>query len=87
MMMENKQNRPISQGRAGSFRIALWQCRRIRKARHDYDAEREIVFDRVSIRHSRFNRQSNSWENQTIWCSPDEVRDLYQALDAMNDNP
>jgi hypothetical protein len=36
---------------------------------------------KVCIQYGRFNRQTGTWDNQQIWCSPEELRDLLSLFD------
>ena len=81
MEQNGDKNRPIKKTPVGRFQISLWRNKRIIPATHDFDAEREFISERICIQYSRLNRLSQSWENQQVWCNPDELRDLSQAID------
>ena len=81
MANQNETNRPTTTTRIGRFQISLWENQRLTKAKHDYDAEREHNALRACVQHGTFNKTTQTWENQSIWCNPDELRDLANALD------
>lgn len=74
---------PAVRNKIGRFEVSLWHWRKVYPAHND-GAEREMDVERASIRYSRFNQQDQSWEETSIWCSIDELRDLVQALDRLN---
>lgn len=78
-------NKPILSKRVGKFQISSWCFNRIRKARNDFDAEQEYEVIRTCIQYSRYNRRSNTFERQQIWCDPFELRDLSALLDALSE--
>ena len=40
---------------------------------------------RACVQYGRFNKMTNTWENQSIWCAPDELRNLAEVLDQLNE--
>ena len=77
-----KDNKPIMSKRLGRFQISAWNCERIRNARDDgFDCEKPYEFIRVCIQYSRYNRRTDMFERQQIWCSPDELRTLAALLE------
>lgn len=78
--MENKKG-PFKKGRCGSFQVSLFRSQRRMEAKDDYDIECTLETVRVCIQHSRY--VGRTWDRQQIWCSPDELRDLAQALDGL----
>ena len=81
----NKENKkPIVKKRLGRFQVSIWKRKKLFKARNDYDVEREVEIARACIQYSQYNKSTNSWTNQTIWCNPDELRNLVQLLDELN---
>ncbi len=85
-MSEEEKNKPIRKARIGRFQISIWKRKRIIKARNDFDCEREIEQVRACIQYSRFNKMTNSFDNQRVWCNPDELRSLVEVLDKLNDD-
>lgn len=49
------------------------------------DLEREVEVGRACVQYSRKNRMTGEWENQSIWCSCEELRDLAQVVDQLNE--
>jgi hypothetical protein len=81
----NKENiKPLVKKRLGRFQVSIWKRKKLLKAKNDYDCEREIEIVRACIQHSQYNKQTNTWTNQVIWCNPDELRNLVQVLDDLN---
>ena len=85
--MESENKGPISKNRIGRFQVSLWMRNRTIAARHEYDVERTFVSRRACVQYSRWNKITRGWENQSIWCSWDELRDLIQALEALQPVP
>ena len=68
--------------RAGRFKVSLLEVTRTRKQPEfirDYAPERVQVQDRVCIQYGK--KVNGEWQNQTIWCSPSEFRDLANCID------
>jgi hypothetical protein len=80
-------NKPITSRRLGKFQISSWCFNRIRKARNDFDAERQYEVIRTCVQYSRYNRRTGAFERQQIWCDPYELRDLAALLDGLGDEP
>jgi len=80
-------NKPIMSKRCGKFQISSWSFNRIRKARNDFDAEREYEVIRTCVQYSRYNRGTGQFERQQIWCDPYELRDLAGLLDSLGHEP
>lgn len=78
---------PLLKTRSGKFNVAIWQWKKTISAKgslQDFFAERQQDVYRASIRFSKWNRQTRTWHDQTIWCSIDDLRSLVQALDELN---
>ena len=82
--MYEEKNKPLVKKRLGRFQVSIWKRKKLFKARNDYDVEREIEITRACIQYSKYNKTTNTWNNQTIWCNPDELRNLVQVLDELN---
>lgn len=68
--------------REGRFKVSLLEVTRTRKQPEfirDYAPERVQVQDRVCIQYGK--KVNGEWQNQTIWCSPSEFRDLANCID------
>jgi len=77
---------PYHKTQVGRFQITLWRKTRILRGRRDYQPDREITQHTACVQHSRYDSETNEWRNQSIWCQPDELRDLVQALDRLNED-
>ena len=80
----SEKNKPIKKVKAGRFQISLWKFRRLlTSGSPDSTAYHEqwVDVDRVCIQYSTFNRATNQWENQSIWCAPGDLRNLVNVLD------
>lgn len=82
--MKQEKNKPIKKNKVGRFQISIWKRTRIIPAKNDFDVEREVEQVRACVQYSRFNKLHQNWENQHIWCNPDELRNLAEVLDNMN---
>lgn len=82
--MENENKKPLVRVRLGRFQISIWKRKKLFKAKNDYDVEREVEIVRACIQYSQYNKSTNNWTNQSIWCNPDELRVLVQVLDDLN---
>ena len=85
MENQDKKNQPVAKSKVGRFQVSVWKKKKLFQARNDFDVEREVEMVRVCIQYSTFNKGQNTWTNQSIWCNPDELRDLANALDKLND--
>ena len=86
-MTEEEDNKgPILKSQVGRFQISLWRRRIIIAARNDFEAEREIERVRMCVQYSRYNHDTNAWDNQSIWCNPEELRDLANVMDKLNED-
>ena len=80
-------NGPLIKTRSGRFQVGIWHWKRLVGAKgemRDFAAERQQDIYRASIRCSEWNRQTRTWQDQTIWCSVDDLRSLVQVLDELN---
>ena len=80
----SKKNGPIKKVKVERFEISLWQFRRLlTSGSPDSTAYHEqwVDVDRVCIQYSTFNRATNQYENQRIWCAPCDLRNLVNVLD------
>jgi hypothetical protein len=75
------ENKPITTKRLGRFKISTWCFNRVRKARNDFEAEREYEVIRACVQYSRYNWLSGRFERQQIWCNPEELRELAALLE------
>lgn len=78
---------PLLKTRSGKFNVAIWHWKKTISAKgslQDFFAERQQNVYRASIRFSKWNCQTRTWHEQTIWCTIDDLRSLVQALDDLN---
>ena len=78
-------NKPIMSKRMGRFQVSTWAFKRLRKARHEFDCEREYEVVRACVQYSRYNRRTGEFERQRIWCDPMELRSLAAVLEGGDD--
>ena len=76
---------PVAKSRVGKFQVSVWARSKLCSARSDFEAEREIQVVRICVQHSRYDWKTRQWANQSIWCQPDELRDLADALDQLGE--
>ena len=81
-----EQNKPIMSKRIGRFQVSTWCFKRLRKAKNDFDAERECEVFRACVQYSKYDRRSGRFERQQIWCDPIELRSLAAVLDGLGDD-
>ena len=86
MRETTEKKRPVTRSRFGRFQVSIWKWKKVLKARDDFDAERELEIVRACVQYSRYQRETETWENQTLWCSLGELRDLRIVLDALNED-
>ena len=82
--MEDEKKGPLTKGHVGRFQISVWKKKKTLRAKNDFDVEREVEMVRACIQYGRFNRFTKTWANQSIWCNPEELRDLANVLDQLN---
>lgn len=82
MIAQHANRGPIRTVRYGRLDISLWRQRNDR----GFCGETSDPI-RVCVRHSRLNRRTNEWKNQAIWCDPEDLRDLANAIDQLNNEP
>ena len=78
---------PVTKTRSGRFDISIWHWKKTVSQPDevkDLFAEREVDIERASIRYSRWNRTTRTWDESIIWCNIDDLRSLVQALDDLN---
>ena len=83
---------PVSKTKVGRFEVSVWKWTKYisqPEAVKDLFAERVVEAERACVRYSKWDWKTQSWEAHSIWCSVDELRDLVNALNALNfrDNP
>ena len=81
--MESGNKGPLNKSKIGRFQVSLWKRDKFIPPRHGYDAGRTVVVRSACVQYSRWNRETSKWENQSIWCNWDELRDLVQALEGI----
>jgi len=74
---------PYKKSRSGRFQVSLFKNERIVKEGDDFIPELRIEQVRVCIQYSYFDRKENKWMRQQIWCSPEELRDLKNAMSGL----
>ncbi len=78
---------PVTKAKCGRFEVSIWHWTKTiapPEKKRDFVPEREVDIHRACIRHSRFNLRTQAWEESTIWCDLDALRDLVQAIDGLN---
>lgn len=85
---QESKNKPLKKVRVGRFQISLWQFKRLLTSG---DPESIIYTEqwtdvaKVCVQYSTFNKGTNHWENQKIWCAPDDLRDFQEAIDQLSE--
>ena len=88
-MVNMKGRGPFVRAKSGRFEVSIWHWKKLVPAEPGFvvtelGVEQEVDVERVSIHYSRWNKHSQSWQETTIWCNTDELRQLVQALDDLN---
>ena len=81
---ESGKSLPIKKVKSGRFQISLWNFgQRLSKGRKEsiIYIEQEVERQRACIQFSTFNKATGRWQNQSIWCSPEDLRSLADAMD------
>jgi len=84
MDRQNEKDGPVAKTKLGRFQVSIWRKKSIVKARNGFDFDREVERVRACVQYGRFNRVTKEWNNQSIWCDPEELRDLANVLDQLN---
>lgn len=85
-MREDKKG-PIAKKQVGRFQISIWKRRKIVPADDSrFRPEREYDVVRACVQYSRYRRSTRDFENQRIWCDPDDLRCLAQVLDELGED-
>jgi hypothetical protein len=75
---------PAKKVRSGRFQISLWNFRQqISRGKKESTIyiEREVERQRACIQFSTYSKATGRWQNQSIWCSPEDLRSLADAMD------
>jgi len=71
---------------AGRFQISTWKFQRLLNS-GDSDkiayVEKWVDVERACIQYSTFNRITRQWENQSIWCSVDDLQSLAEVVEQL----
>jgi hypothetical protein len=87
-LKKSEKSRPHCKRRVGRFQISTWRIPYLLSNGNPNSTiyiEKQIDVDRVCIQYSRFNKATHRWVNQQIWCSPEDLRDLAEAVDRLNE--
>ncbi len=71
MEQEDGKNGPAGKLKIGRFEISIWR--------------KGAGLVRACIQHSKLNRYTGEWINQSIWCNAEELRDLANILDGLDE--
>lgn len=81
---ESSKIRPIKKARSGRFQISLWNFRQ-HESKGSKESitylEQDVERGRTCIQFSTYSKATNKWQNQSIWCSPQDLRSLADAMD------
>ena len=85
---ESGKNKPLKKVRAGRFQISTWVFRKLFSSGGKDSTiymEKVIDVERACIQYSTFNKATGQWENQSIWCSIDDLRSLADVVEQLNE--
>ena len=71
---------PLEKIRVGKFQISIWKKSTLFRPIKDPDRLAEKDMLRVCIQYSKYNKASDTWVNQCIWCEVDDLFTLGKAL-------
>ena len=74
---------PYKKSKSGKFQISLFKFDKLIKEGDTISCEIIVDNYRTCIQHSRFSIKYQSWQQQQIWCSPEELRDLANAIEGL----
>ena len=78
---------PVAKSKVGKFEVSVWKWSKTvpQPNRQGELLQEEIVeMERALVRYSRWDRTTRTWDDVSVWCSVGELRDLVNALDALN---
>ena len=78
--MADEKSQIINKGKKSRFQVSIWKRTKVYPAKA-YSPERRVEVTRACIQYSR--KKKGEWQNQRIWFSPEELRDLQHALDGL----
>jgi ASC-1-like (ASCH) protein len=82
--MNAEKSQPLSKKQVGRFQVSIWKRHKIVPGDEaGFRPEREYDVIRACVQYSRFNRLTREFDRQQIWCNPDDLRNLVQALDEL----
>ena len=81
--MKEEKKGPVSKKQVGRFQVSIWKRRKVVPARDDCGAEREVEIIRACVQYSTYSYSTRSYQRQHIWCNPEELRNLAEALDEL----
>ena len=72
---------PYRKTKSGRFQISLFKFEKV--IRNGDTIRSEVIIDniRVCVQYSNYNNKAGEWQRQQIWCTPEELRDLVNAID------
>ena len=87
-LTDSGKNKPLKKVKTGRFQISTWVFRRL-FTNGDKDStiylEKWVDVERACIQYSTYNRATGQWENQSIWCSIDDLRSLAGVVEQLNE--
>ncbi len=81
----NKKTKPYKKIRDGRFQISLFKFQKIIKEGDTISSEVIVDNFRACVQYSICEYSTGKWKRQQIWCSPEELLDLGNALSSIND--
>ena len=84
---EKEKKGPDTKVRHGRFQLSIWKQTKViapKDEQRGFVPERKVDVVRACIQYSR--KWNGSWQNQSIWCSPEELRDLQHAMDKLDES-
>ncbi|MFC1606868.1 hypothetical protein ACFL47_02765 [Candidatus Latescibacterota bacterium] len=79
----NEKTKPYRKSKSGRFQISLFKFEKVIRNGDDIRSEVSVDNIRVCVQYSKFNNKAGEWQRQQIWCTPEELRDLVDAIDKL----
>ncbi len=83
-MEKNNKKQPIYKDKAGRFKISVWKSERAIDDKN-FLMSKVVDTSKACIQYSQYNKNTNSWQTQQIWCFCNDVHNLVKLLDRIGE--
>ena len=88
MKSDESRKKPLRKFKVGRFQISIWKFTQLLsnggKESTSY-VEQWVDIERACVQYSTYNKANGQWENQSIWCAADDLRNLASVVDKFNE--